>query len=389
MRTVCGPSGDREQRHMPDHTCDMTVLELFQAYYDCRQTKRNTESAWLFETRLERNLMDLYHELHSGEYRPGRSICFVVEHPKVREVWAAEFRDRIVHHVLYNRIADRFHRRFIHDSYACIPGKGALAAVERMEAMARSLTHNHTRPGFVLKMDVANFFVSIDRHTLETQLARHVTEPWWMALCRTVLHHDPTRNAHVKSPPWLLKRVPPHKSLFHASPGRGLPIGNLSSQFFANVYLNDLDQHAKHVLKVKRWVRYMDDVVALSDDAPALAALSVRVDAFLRDHLSLQLHPNKTSINRLEHGFDALGFVIRPHARYVRRSTVHKAINQIDGMCRSRQPVYDIAATANSYFGLLRSANAWRTRTRLAQLLRRHGHLVSPTLNRMFKGVPA
>lgn len=368
---------------MLDPSCDMTPLELFHAYYDCRRTKRNSANALLFEERLERNLMDLYHELRSGEYRPGRSICFVVEHPKVREVWAAEFRDRIVHHLLYNRVADRFHRRFIHDSYACIPGKGTHRAVARMEHMARSLTQNHTVPGFVLKMDVANFFVSIDRQVLDGLLARHITEPWWLALCRSVLHHDPTQNVHIKSAPFLLRRVPAHKSLFNAG-GRGLPIGNLSSQFFANVYMDALDQHAKHALKVRHWVRYVDDIVVFGASGSALAALVPQVDGFLRSHLGIRLHPSKTSINRIEHGFDALGFVVRPYARYLRRSTVQNAFARLDGMCRSREPVSDIRAVANSYFGILGQATAWRERSRMAAMLRGHGHLVAIQANRMF-----
>lgn len=368
---------------MLDPSCDMTPLELFEAYYDCRRTKRNSANALLFEEQLERNLMGLYHELRSGEYRPGRSICFVVEHPKVREVWAADFRDRIVHHLLYNRIADRFHRRFIHDSYACIPGKGTHRAVARMEHMARSLTQNHKLPGYVLKMDVANFFVSIDRQILDGQLAKHIHEPWWLALCRTVLHHDPTQNVYIKSPSWLLGRVPAHKSLFNAD-GRGLPIGNLSSQFFANVYMDALDQHAKHTLKVQRWVRYVDDVVVFGRDARDLAALAPQVDGFLRDNLGIRLHPNKTSINRIDHGFDALGFVVRPHARYLRRSTVRNAFAKLDGMCRSRQPAVDIRAVANSYFGILGQATAWRERSRMAAMLRSHGHIVALQANRMF-----
>lgn len=360
-----------------------TISELFQAYYDCRSTKRNSASALAFEECLEENLMDLYHELIAGTYRPGRSICFVVERPKVREVWAAEFRDRIVHHLLYNRVADRFHRRFIADSYACIPGRGTHKAVARMEHMARSLTHNWQRPGYVLKMDVANFFVSIDRQILDSLLARHIHEPWWMALCRTVLHHDPTQDARIQSPDWLMRRVPSHKSLLQAG-GNGLPIGNLSSQFFANVYMDALDQYAKHQLKLRRWVRYVDDIVVMGECGRSLAAVVPQVDAFLQSHLGLRLHPRKTSINRAERGFDALGFVLRPHARYVRRSTVRNAYSQLDGMCRAGAPVVDVRNVANSYFGILRQASAWRERSRIGNMLRGHGHIVALQNNRMF-----
>lgn len=364
-----------------------TASELFQAYYDCRRTKRNTWNALEFEERLERNLMDLLHELRSGEYRPGRSICFVVEHPKVREVWAANFRDRVVHHLLYNRVSKRFHRAFIHDSYACIPGKGTHRAVDRAEHFARSLTENYRKPGCVLKMDVANFFVSIKKDILDAQLAKRIHEPWWLALARQILHHDPTQDPHVKSHPALLRKVPKHKSLFHAG-GNGLPIGNLTSQFFANVYLDVLDQYAKRELGCKRWIRYVDDILVMGSSGPDLHDISLSVDKFLRDRLGVALHPNKTSINQIDKGFDFLGFVCRPHARYVRRFTVRSAMNKLRGLCRAKTDPYKIQATANSYFGIFSQANAYRQRAAMAEVLRNAGHLVSPLNNRMFCGDP-
>ena len=180
-----------------------------------------------------------------------------------------------------------------------------------------------------------------------------------------------------------MRRVPPHKSLFQAG-GKGLPIGNLSSQFFANVYMDALDQHAKHQLKLRRWVRYVDDIVVMGECGQALASVAPQVDAFLQSRLGLHLHPRKTSINRIERGFDALGFVLRPYARYVRRSTVRHAYHKLDGMCRASAPVVEVRNAANSYFGILRQANAWRERSRIGDLLRRHGHIVALQNHRMF-----
>ena len=361
--------------------CDVTVSELFQAYFDCRKTKRNTFNALAFEERLERNLMDLYYELHAGVYQPGQSICFVVEYPKVREVWAADFRDRIVHHLLYNRVSARFYRRFISDSYACIPGKGALRAVDRLEHLMRSASQNFSVPTFYLKVDVANFFVSIRKPVLDGLLARYITELWWMDLCRRVLHHNPTSNVQVRSPAALMRKVPAHKSLFNAG-GNGLPIGNLSSQFFANVYLDPLDQYAKHQLKARRFVRYVDDIVLLGHDSSALYDASRRMDDFLREHLALKLHPRKTEINRIERGINFLGYIARPYARYVRRSTLHNAHHKIRATPRDADP-HQVQATANSYFGLMRHADAWRERKRFARALREHGHRVSADLTRV------
>jgi len=361
--------------------CDVTVSELFYAYFDCRKSKRNTWNALAFEERLERNLMELFHELHAGEYRPGQSMCFVVSHPKVREVWAADFRDRVVHHLLYNRVCQRFYRRFIHDSYACIPGKGALRAVDRLESMQRSASQNYKFSTFFLKMDVANFFVSIDKQILDGQLAKHIKEPWWMHLCRRVLHHDPTQNVRVRSSDRLMATVPQHKSLFNSG-GNGLPIGNLSSQFFANVYLDPADQYAKHQLKLKRFVRYVDDMAVIGHDPSALHEVSASVDTFLQRNLKLRLHPNKTEINRIEHGMNFLGYILRPHARYVRRSTLHNAHQKIFDMPPDADPGI-VRATANSYLGLMRNANAWRERGRFANTLRARGYQVDNNRQRV------
>ena len=350
------------------------VSALFQAYYDCRITKRNSASALLFEERLERNLMNLYHDLVEGNYYPGQSTVFVVEHPKVREVWAADFRDRVVHHLLYNHIADRFHRRFIFDSYACIPNKGTHRAVARMEHFARSVTRNFSAPGFVLKMDVANFFVSINRLVLDALITPRIHEPFWLDLARTVLHRDPVPDAQVAGRPEMMRKVPKHKSLFYAPPNTGLAIGSLNSQFSANIIMNEVDQHAKHILRLTRYVRYVDDITVFGNDPQALALIPAQVDALMQTKLHIRLHPNKTSINRLEHGFDALGYVIRPHARYLRRSTLRNGFNKVNGLCRAKAPLSDVRQVAHSYFGILDHADAYKQQGRLAHTLHRAGY---------------
>jgi RNA-directed DNA polymerase len=148
-----------------------------QAYFDCREHKRNTYTALDFELSLERNLYQLYEDLAGGTYKPGSSICFVVIRPKPREVWAAGFRDRVVHHLLYNRIAPRFERTFIADSCACIEGRGTLYAVKRLERKIRSITENWSRPAYYLKCDIANFFVSIDKRILARCSPRRSPSP--------------------------------------------------------------------------------------------------------------------------------------------------------------------------------------------------------------------
>lgn len=326
--------------------------ELVAAYFDCRRTKRNTSNALAFEQDLERNLARLHAELNDGSYRPGRSICFVVTRPKPREVWAADFRDRIVHHLLYNRIAPRFEANFIADSCACIEGHGTLYAAQRLEHKIRSMTQNWTRPAWYLKCDLANFFVSIDKRILGELLAARIPERWWLALTDLILFHDPRQSVSVRGAPWRLALIPPHKSLFTQPPHLGLPIGNLSSQFFANVYLNELDQFVKHRIGARHYIRYVDDFVLLHESAQWLNEARAAITAFL-PRLGVRLNEAKTILQPVARGVDFVGQVIKPYRRSMRRRTVSEALYRLN-----RMPVGDVFESANSYFGLLRQATA-------------------------------
>ena len=354
---------------------------LVVAYLDCRRNKRNSTSAQAFEARLEANLCALHDELISGHYQPGRSICFVVTRPKPREVWAADFRDRIVHHLLYNHIAPRFHASFVADSCACIPGRGTLYAAQRLEHQVRSITRNWAQPAHYLKLDLANFFVSIDKQVLRNQLARRVTEPWWLQLADTILMHDPRGDVELRGQPELLARVPPHKSLFNAPAGHGLPIGNLSSQFFANVLLDDLDQHIKHQIRAPHYVRYVDDFILLHESPQWLNQAQQRIEAFLSGRLHLRLNPRKTILQPIARGVDFVGHVIKPWHRSTRPGTVARAIERT-----THQPAGDLYASVNSTFGLFRQAtHSHADRARLANAARRRGHCVNGALTKTFR----
>lgn len=359
---------------------DFSFAELVAAYFDCRRHKRNSRSALAFEVDLEGNLATLADELRAGAYRPGRSICFVITRPKPREVWAAEFRDRIVHHLLYNRVAPRFYASFIADTCACIPGRGTLYAATRLEAKVRACTENWSRPAFYLKCDLANFFVSIDKHIVAELLGRRILEPWWRALANLVLFHDPRTDYEYRGSPELLGRIPPHKSLFNQVAGKGLPIGNLSSQFFANVYLDVLDQHVKHRIGARHYVRYVDDFVLLHDSTQWLNEARASLEALLRDRLALRLNPTKTVLQRIERGIDFAGHTILPWRRIIRRRTVNAGMSRLE-----RADAADVYASANSYFGLLRQASHNHgDRRRLARLALRRGHAVDLRLTKTY-----
>jgi len=172
---------------------------LWRHYRQCRRNKRNTRNALAFEINAEAHLLALQQELRAHTYRPGRSICFVTDGPKPREVFAADFRDRVVHHLLVSHQERLFEPRFIHDSYACRTGKGTLAASDRLMTFLRQITANGRRPAWALKLDVANFFPSIHKATLSALLARHLSHPELLWLTRTLLFHDPTTNYHFQS----------------------------------------------------------------------------------------------------------------------------------------------------------------------------------------------
>jgi retron-type reverse transcriptase len=365
--------------------CNLLISEVFQAYYDCRKTKRNTWNALEFEQNLERNLMDLYYELKSGEYTPGRSIMFVITKPKAREVWAASFKDRVVHHILYNRYSERFYRRFIYDSYACIPEKGTLRASNRVQYFIRAATKNHTQNAWFLKADIANFFVSINKLTLDKLLSKYITDPWGLMLTRIVLHKDPKENVYIKSNKTLLGKVPPHKSLLNAPDGFGLPIGNLSSQFFANVYLNELDQYAKHELKLKYYARYVDDIIVIGQDGGELNVAYEKMATFVSNNLGIKFHPNKKEINRVDVGINFVGYIIKPWSKYIRRSTINNMYKKTD----LTSDFIPLRATVNSYFGMLRHVNAYKERKLAALKLSQRGCWFDGRLTKLVKlGAP-
>ena len=359
-----------------------SFYDLVQAYYDCRRTKRNTKSAIAFEIHMERNLAALYDELIAGTYQPGTSICFAITHPKPREVWAAGFRDRIVHHLLYNHVAPRAEASFIADSCACIPGRGTLYAAKRLEHKIRSITENWSKPAYYLKCDLANFFVSIPKKVLQRQLVGYITDPWWSALAETILFHDPRADYLLRGNPEHLERVPAHKRLINQSSEFGLPIGNLSSQFFANVFLNDLDQFAKHQLRAHHYIRYVDDFIFLHESPDWLNAALARVTAFLPDRLGVQLNPTKTILQPVDRGVDFVGHVIKPWCRSTRRRTVNQAVQRVAAIDAA-----DLMPTANSFFGLFRQAHASRVDcARLARMILRRGSAVSFDLTKTYRG---
>ncbi|MBT4761912.1 MAG: reverse transcriptase [Bdellovibrionaceae bacterium] len=351
---------------------NLSFEEVVKAYIDCRRHKRNTHHALVFEFDLEKNLFDLYEDLINGSYKIGRSIVFMVDQPKVREIWAAEFRDRVVHHIIYNRLYPRFYPGFIRNTFACIPNRGSLDASNRLGSGLRSITQNWQKPSYFLGADVRNFFISIHKPTLFEILQKKITEQWLLHLVEMVIFHDPRKDCWMKSKKEAFNRVPRHKSLWHTPLERGLPIGNLTSQFFANVYLNELDQFAKHKLKAKYYYRYVDDFIILNDSPDYLNDCFKRSEEFLVERLKIELHPFKKRLRTIDQGVDFVGYFHKPYRRYTRKRTVNRLKSvahqwNTSSNAFSENNLKDFRASMNSYYGLLRQSSSYNLRKNLAK----------------------
>ena len=278
----------------------ITLGDLFEAYADCRINKRNTMNALSFELDYESELFALHSEINNKIYRPGRSIAFIVDKPVKREIFAADFRDRVVHHLIINKLNPLFEKEFIYDSYACREGRGSHFGIQRLNRFIRQCSLNYTTDCYVLKLDIQGFFMAIDKRILWTNLREFIKNKYHKAdkslllmLCHKILVNSPTKNCFIKGGRKNWADLPPNKSLFHSAPLCGLPIGNLTSQIFANLYLNVFDHYIKHELGMRYYGRYTDDFVLVHKDREHLASLVPRIRDFLKSELGLTLHPRK------------------------------------------------------------------------------------------------
>ena len=217
------------------------LCDLFDAYYSCRSNKRNTINALAFETDFESNLITLWNEINSGTYQPGKSIAFIVNKPVKREIFAADFKDRVVHHLIINKLNSLFEKECIYDSYACRTGKGTHFGIQRVNSFIKKCSKNYTIDCYILKLDVQGFFMHIHKGFLFERVQLFINQKYHardktilLELCRKVIFNDPTKNCIIKGNKKDWENLPENKSLFHSPPNCGLPIGNLTSQIFAN-----------------------------------------------------------------------------------------------------------------------------------------------------------
>lgn len=361
---------------------DDTVLlyDVFDAYYDARRNKRNTKSQLAFEMNLEHNLLQLYEELRTRTYKPSPCTCFITFDPVQREIFASSFKDRVVHHLLFNNIAHLFEKTFIHDSYSCREERGTFMGIERFEHHLRSCTQNYKFNAYVLKLDIKGYFMSIPklklRELLRTTMDKNKKWEEWIDrgfidyLIDSILMRDPTSNVCLIGDRKEWEGLPPSKSLFKSVAGTGLPIGDLTSQLFSNIYLNQLDQFAKRELGLKHYGRYVDDFYVIDTDRRKLLNLVPVFDHYLREKLSLTLHPKKVVLQHSSKGVLFLGAYIMPYSRYPRWRTIKKfryKMKQIERFCEQRESLstkqkVKIRSVINSYCGYLSHFATFRLR---------------------------
>jgi hypothetical protein len=372
------------------------LSDLLFAYYDARKNKRNTINQLKFEKDFEHEIFCLCDEIQKRTYTLRPSICFIVNEPVKREVFAADFRDRVIHHLIFNYINEVLELSFINDSYSCRKGRGTTYGIKRVEDFITCCSENYTRDCYILKLDIKGYFMNINKNILLRQLSLLLTpekrdaaygglwspDPpdWDMVnyLVDLVIKHDPREHCHVKGPRSEWNGLPGSKSLFHCQPDCGLPIGNLTSQLFSNVYMHPFDRYMTEDLGLCYYGRYVDDFVVVGNDRTYLREVIRLADRFLKRELHLELHPNKIYLQHYAKGVKFLGAVIKP-GRTVSASRTRKNMvrclrkwdSSLSVKVPDREDLLHLRSSVNSYLGILQQFKSWRF---LYNAIRKKGH---------------
>ncbi len=338
--------------------------DVFNAYFDCRHNKRNTSNAINFEINYEDNVIDLWREINEGTYEIGKSIAFIVKYPVYREVFAADFRDRVIHHLVINKLLPYFEEEFISSSYSCRKDKGVLYGVKEVSSFIEECSNNYTEDCYVLKMDIQSFFMSINKELLSDMIIKFIDNKYpdnkdkelIKKLCRQIILHRPETNCKRKSPISDWDSLPKHKSLFNVGGDKGLPIGNLTSQIFANYYMNPFDHYVKDTLGFKYYGRYVDDFIIISKDKKKLLEAIPLMKSFMQDNLKLTIHPKKIYIQHCTKGVKFIGGLIKPFRKYISNRTKGRFYYKLTLFNRKPITLHQIeklVCTVNSYIGFM------------------------------------
>ena len=352
---------------------------VFEAYFSCRSNKRNTINSLAFELDYESNLIQLWQELNDGSYQPGKSIAFILHKPVQREIFAADFRDRVVHHLIISKLNPLFEKEFIQDSYACRVGKGTHHGINRANKFIRQCSNNYTKDCYVLKLDIEGFFMHINKEILFSRLQKFIEAQYKqndkelvLEICHKIIFNSPTGNCIIKGSPKNWDGLPKNKSLFQSPPNCGLPIGNLTSQIFANFYMSAFDHFVKKELGIRYYGRYVDDFIIVHPNKEFLKSLITILSDFLLSSLQLTLHPKKIYLQHYSKGLKFLGAVIKPNRIYIANRTkgnFYNAIEKENRLIRGHKPTKEDKATflssMNSYLGIMKHYKSYKLRKKM------------------------
>jgi len=299
--------------------------------------KKKKKDVIEFQLKLSDNIFNLHHDLKTKTYKHSEYKAFKINDPKPRDIHKASVRDRLLHHAIYRILYPYFDKKFIHDSYSCRNEKGTHRAVNRFRDFHRIVSKNNTKTCWVLKCDIRKFFASIDHKTLKDILNKHIQDEDTIWLLDQIIY-----SFHSYTPPMPSR-----------STSIGLPLGNLTSQLLVNIYMNEFDQFMKHNLKVKYYIRYVDDFVILSDNREYLEEILKQMKEYLITKLKLNMHPDKVYIKTIFSGFDFLGWVHFPNHRVLRTSTKRRMFKNLKANNYKKESVF-------SYLGMLNGGNAYK-----------------------------
>lgn len=352
------------------------------AFKDAKRHKTKRKYVINFEKKLDVNLKKLCDDLYNKTYKPSHSSCFIVNHPKKREIFAAQFIDRIVHHLYFNYTHELYESSFITDTYSCIKNRGTHYGIARLKHHILQESENYTKECYVLKMDIKGYFIHINRKILieitNKQLdnlkshknkegiiyEKYLDFEFIKYLNDVIISLNPTDNCKLKSPKYEWIGLPASKSLFHTKENCGLPIGNLTSQLLSNVFLNELDQYCKRELKCKHYGRYVDDFYVVSSDKAFLHSIIPLIKKFLKEKLDLDINDGKTKIINVKQGVDFLGAYIKPYRTYISNSTlkrIKKKLFDLQYNGVNKDPTNSI----NSFLGIFRHYSTYKLRKEL------------------------
>lgn len=355
----------------------MTCEDLIEAYYACRKNKRNSINALKYEAQFESKIISLLNRVNNRTYEPSRSIAFVVTQPRLREVFAANFEDRIIHHYIAIRIEPLLESVFNDRTYNCRVGKGTKAGVDQLTADIRSCSEEYTKDCYVAKIDLKGFFMSIDRELLWSYFEEFIADSYdgddkdellWIA--KKVVMNRPELNCIKKSPQALWDRLPKEKSLFTNPDKLGLPIGNLTSQLLANLLLNPLDWYIEGI-GIELHGRYVDDLYLVHRDKYVLLDAISKIRVFARDQLHVHMNERKTIIQHFSKGVSFTGAIIKPGRRYMmRRSSygLRRAVLHLNKQ-RTIEGIRSSVCSINSYLGLASAYDSYHIRRSACELI--------------------